>query len=117
MKCSKHSNADAQAICIYCGVGLCVECAQKKPSGRVVCSAQCAQALAEMEDSLIGLRRKTLGGHRLTGYFCSGVGAGLLVFSALAGYNHQWDLLILQLPIALGLGICGFFYLRLANRN
>jgi len=89
----------------------------KTPSGRIACSAECAKALAETEDTLALIRRKTLDGHRLTGYFCCGAGAALLALSALAGYNQQWDLLSLQLPIALGLGVSGFFYLQLANRN
>jgi len=117
MKCFKHAQIEARAICIHCGIGLCADCAEKTPSGRMACSPECAKALAETESLLTAIRRKTLGGHRLTGYFCCGAGTALLAFSTWAGYNQQWDLLTLQLPLALGLGLSGFFYLRLANRN
>lgn len=42
MKCCEHAGAEAVAICVNCGKGICLECAGKSASGRQVCSAACA---------------------------------------------------------------------------
>jgi hypothetical protein len=73
--------------------------------------------LTEADATLSAIRRKTLGGHRLTGYFCYGAGIVLVMFAVLAGLEQQWPVFILQLLLAIGLGASGYFYLRLSNRN
>lgn len=117
MKCHTHSQTDAAAICIHCGAGVCADCAQKTPSQRIVCSRQCAKALAETESTLAAIRRKTQGGHKLTGYFCYGAAVIVSVFALLAGLDSQWGIALLQGLLASGLGASGFFYLRLANTS
>jgi len=117
MKCANHPQADAIAICIHCGAGVCAGCARKTPAGRTVCSPECAKNLAEAESTLAAIRRKTQGGHRLTGYFCGGASAVLGIFAALAGLDRQWDVFLPQLLLTAGLGASGFFYLRLANHH
>lgn len=117
MKCSNHPQADALAVCVHCGAGVCADCAQKTPTRRTVCSAECAGALAETESTLAAIRRKTSGGHRLTGYFCAGAALVLGVFAALAALDGQGGVAALQAALALGLAASGYFYLRLANRN
>lgn len=117
MKCSNHPETEANAVCIHCGTGLCADCATKTPTRRIVCSPECAKDLADAEDVLAGIRGKTLGGHRLTGYFCCGAAAVLGIFSVSAGLEQQWEMLTLQLAAAIGLGLSGFFYLRLAGRG
>ncbi len=117
MYCTQHPLIQASALCCYCGAGLCAACISRTPSGRIVCTPECAQALTEAEALLMSIRRKTLSGYQFTGYFCFGAGVLLLIFSVLTGYNQQWDVLALQLPIAAGLVSSGVFYLRLANRQ
>jgi len=117
MKCSNHPETEASAICMHCGVALCAGCADKTPTRRTVCSPGCAQAVAETEATLAAIRRKTLGGHRLTGYFCCGTAVVLGFIALLAAFGRQWDLFALQLPLAVGAGVSGFFFLRLAGRN
>ena len=117
MKCAKHPQTEAHAICIHCGAGVCADCIARTPSRRIACSPECAKALAEAEAALNAIRRKTLGGHRLTGYFCCGAALILGAFALLTALDRQWAVFALQLPLALGLGISGFFYLRLAGRH
>jgi hypothetical protein len=117
MKCARHPGVDALAICVHCGVGVCADCARKTPGQRTVCSPACGQSLAQAEAALGAIRRKTLGGHRLTGYFCGGAAAVLAVFALLAGLDRQWPVFALQLSLAAGLGLSGFFYLRLAGSS
>ncbi len=117
MKCAKHPQTDASAICTHCGAGVCADCVELTSTRRIVCSPECAKSLAETEATLAAIRRKTLGGHRLTGYFCCGAAAILGVFALFTGLDRQWAAFSLQLPLALGLGVSGFFYLRLAGSN
>jgi len=42
MNCFVHAEAEAVAICVHCGKGLCPHCAGKSESGRIVCSPACA---------------------------------------------------------------------------
>ena len=44
MKCSTH-NAEAVAVCVWCGKALCPVCAKPSASQRMVCSDNCAAAL------------------------------------------------------------------------
>ena len=117
MKCSNHPQTDALAVCVHCGCGICADCARKTPSLRTVCSDECAKAVAQTESTLASLRRKTLGGHRLTGYFCLGAGVILGLLAVLAKSEGQSGLFLLQSALAVSLAVSGFFYLRLANRN
>jgi hypothetical protein len=71
----------------------------------------------EADATLSAIRQKTLGGHRLTGYFCCGGGMVLAIFAVLAGLEKQWPVFILQLLLAVGLGASGYFYLRLSNHH
>jgi hypothetical protein len=117
MKCFYHPETDALAICIHCGAGVCTNCARRSAAQRITCSDECAKALSETESVLVNLRLKTLGGHRLTGYFCAGAGLVLGLFAGLSGAEGQWLLFSFQAALALGLLVSGIFYLRLANRN
>lgn len=117
MKCATHPQTDANAICIHCGSGVCADCAQRTPGGRTVCSQECAVGLAATESTLAAIRRKTQGGHRLTGYFCGGAAVVLGIFATLAGLDRQWGISLLQWLLTAGLGASGFFYLRLANHH
>ncbi|HTR43328.1 MAG TPA: hypothetical protein VMH87_17080 [Pseudomonadales bacterium] len=44
MKCTPH-NAEAVAVCVWCGKALCPACAKPTASQRMVCSDNCAAAL------------------------------------------------------------------------
>ena len=44
MKCTTH-NAEAVAVCVWCGKALCSDCAKPSASQRMVCSDNCAAAL------------------------------------------------------------------------
>lgn len=45
MKCAAH-NAEATAICAWCGRAMCADCAKPGASQRMVCSENCAVALS-----------------------------------------------------------------------
>jgi hypothetical protein len=117
MKCLKHPLIDAVAVCVHCGAAVCLDCVQSSTSHKIVCSEACAKGLAETELTLATIRRKTQGGHQLTGYFCCGVALVLGVFAVLSGVDKQWLVAALQGLLALGLGLTGFFYVRLAKTH
>jgi hypothetical protein len=52
MKCFKHPAADAVATCAYCGRGVCTDCVSQPPAARIVCSNDCAAALARTAQAL-----------------------------------------------------------------
>jgi hypothetical protein len=77
MKCSKH-NSEAVAICAYCGRALCADCIQPSPTQRMVCSDDCADALARDDQALQLLLQKSLQSARASAfysYLCGGLSA------------------------------------------
>ncbi|HVM59271.1 MAG TPA: hypothetical protein VMV72_00255 [Verrucomicrobiae bacterium] len=54
MKCFTHRDAEAVAVCMHCGKGICTECAGVSESGRQVCSPECARSREARRWSLNG---------------------------------------------------------------
>jgi hypothetical protein len=61
MKCYVHPDAEAVAICVQCGKGICPDCAGKSASGSYVCSATCATGRAARSNALNGFFLYSLG--------------------------------------------------------
>jgi disulfide bond formation protein DsbB len=85
MKCFKH-NAEAVAICPWCGRAMCAPCASAASSTglRLACSEECAQALARSEGALEMLLQKSRQSARANSvyyYLCGGLSAGAAVAS------------------------------------
>jgi hypothetical protein len=79
MNCFKHNTALAVAVCAYCGRALCPDCVQSKTAARIVCSGDCAAALARDEKSVQLLLQKSVQSARASAfycYLCGGLSAG-----------------------------------------
>ncbi|HUC86015.1 MAG TPA: hypothetical protein VL970_12535 [Candidatus Acidoferrales bacterium] len=77
MKCPAH-HAEATGICVYCGRAVCAECAKPTSRNRLVCSAECAAALARADQASDLLLEKSLQSARasaLYSYLCGGLSA------------------------------------------
>jgi len=76
MKCFKH-DAEAVAVCPYCGRALCASCASAAVSAapRVACSDECARALARNERALEMLLQKSRQSARANSVYCYLCGA------------------------------------------
>jgi len=88
MKCYAHPDAEAVAICVQCGKGICPDCAGKTASGTYVCSATCARGRAARPDALNGYFLYSLGavlGAAAVFYFVQGPWQ-MSVFLALAAF-------------------------------
>ena len=82
MKCFLHNSTNAVAVCMYCGRALCPACIPASPSGRVVCSGECATALGRNERALQLLLDKSVHSARASAfycYLCGGLSAGAAI--------------------------------------
>ncbi|MDR3457241.1 MAG: hypothetical protein P4N60_07335 [Verrucomicrobiae bacterium] len=86
MKCSAHQ-AEAVAICAYCGRALCPDCAKPAASPRLTCSADCAAALMRNDQALQILLQKHVQGARINAIFYLLCGA-LSVAGAVGAYYY-----------------------------
>jgi hypothetical protein len=75
MKCAAHQ-AEAVAVCAYCGRALCADCANSSATGRMTCSDNCATALARNDKALQLILQKSLQSARASAfysYLCGGL--------------------------------------------
>ena len=77
MKCTAH-NAEAVAVCAYCGRGLCPACTKPSTTGRMVCSDACDTALTRADQAMAAILQKSLQSARASAfysYLCGGLSA------------------------------------------
>lgn len=70
MKCVKHNENDAVAVCAYCGRALCPACIEEPKAPRVVCSLKCSQALAHSEQALETILSQSIRTARASAFYC-----------------------------------------------
>jgi predicted nucleic acid-binding Zn ribbon protein len=81
MKCQIHQ-AEAVAVCAYCGRALCADCAKPSGTQRMVCSDNCAAALTRNDRALQLILQKSLQSARASAfysYLCGGLSAAAAV--------------------------------------
>jgi predicted nucleic acid-binding Zn ribbon protein len=118
MKCATHQ-ADAIAICTYCGRGLCPVCERAPALQRVTCSPACAEALAKGDRAVDLTLRKSIQMAKAGAYGCYVMGVLLIVFAI---YSHRVYPEMRVSPLmaaAFGVGmlIFGASYHRAASRK
>ena len=86
MKCQPHQ-AEAIAVCAYCGRALCIDCAKPSASQRMTCSENCASSLAQNDMALQTLLHKHVQGARINAAFYLLCGA-LSAAGAIGAYNY-----------------------------
>jgi predicted nucleic acid-binding Zn ribbon protein len=77
MKCSAHQ-AEAIAVCAYCGRALCPACAKTSATQRMVCSDACDTALTKADKAMGLILEKSLQSARASAfysYLCGGLSA------------------------------------------
>jgi hypothetical protein len=78
MKCAAH-NAEAIAVCVWCGKALCPTCAKPSASGRMVCSDNCAASLTREAKAMDLVLQKSLQSARGSAFYsflCAALSAG-----------------------------------------
>jgi hypothetical protein len=84
MKCSTH-NADAVAVCAYCGRALCNDCIQSPTAPRLVCSNDCAAALARADRAMHMILQHSAQSARAGAFYCY-VSGGLSAAASLVAW-------------------------------
>jgi hypothetical protein len=77
MKCLTH-NSEAIGICAYCGRALCNECS-KPSASRLVCSDNCAAALARDDKAMQLILQKSVQSARASAFYsflCAALSGG-----------------------------------------
>ena len=117
MKCSPH-NAEAIAMCVYCGRGLCSQCAPQAGASRLTCSSDCAAALAREEKILGLLLRQSVQNTRASAFYCYICGGLSLAGALVAWFMLPSPFLILfTAGCGVVLLICGAWYGRGSRQN
>ena len=81
MKCFKHKT-DAVAICAYCGRAMCEDCIRSPTLRRMVCSGDCAAALAAEDVGMQSILQKSVQSLKASAfycYLCGGLSAGAAI--------------------------------------
>lgn len=117
MRCVLHDK-EAIGFCVYCGRAVCVQCGNFVAGQRLVCSGQCAAALARAEQATELLLQKSLQSARASAfysYLCGGLSA--------AGAVGAWYYLPVPFLVWFTAGcsvvfiVSGIWYSRIARKQ
>lgn len=86
MKCAAHQ-AEAIAVCAWCGRAVCADCAKTSASRRIVCSDDCAAALARAAGAMESILQKSLQSARASAFYSFLCGA-LSAAGALGAWHY-----------------------------
>jgi len=84
VRCSKHA-VEAIGVCIYCGRALCRDCIPVPAAARLVCSADCENALAINARAIQLLLDKSAQSAKASAFYCYLTG-GLSAAAAVAAW-------------------------------
>jgi hypothetical protein len=117
MKCIAHK-AEAVAVCAYCGRALCQDCIQTPTAVRMVCSTECAAALARGERAMQMVLQQGVQNARASAFYCYLCGGLSAVAAVVAWFMLPSPFLILfTAGCALVLVVSGVWYGSIARRH
>jgi hypothetical protein len=117
MKCPTHQ-AEAIAVCAYCGRALCIDCARPNTTQRMVCSDNCAAALTRGDRALELILQKSVQSARASAfysYLCSGLSAAGAVGAWF--YLHVPFLIWFTAGCSVVFLASGIWYARIARKQ
>jgi hypothetical protein len=117
MKCTTH-NAEAVAVCVWCGKALCPDCAKPSTSLRMVCSDACAAALdrqAKAMDMVLQRSAQSTRANAVYFFLCAALTAGGGI--AAQSYLPSPFLIWFCFGAAAVFTASGFWYLRISRKN
>ena len=117
MKCLTHQ-AEAVAICAYCGRALCADCAKPNATQRMACSDACAAALTRNDQALQLILQKSLQSARASAFY-SYLCGGLSAAGAVGAYFYLPVPFLIWFTAGCSV-ICiasGIWYARIARKN
>src|SRR5438093_12584554 len=118
MKCFKHNTSDAVAVCAYCGRAICPDCVPSPTAARIVCSNDCATALARESKAVQLLLDKSVQSARASAFYCY-LTATLSAGAAVAAWFMLPSpfLIYFTAACAVVLFIAGIWYGRAARKQ
>ena len=116
MVCGSHSERQAAALCVSCGVGLCGGCVQKSAKGRSVCSPECANFANVTDEAMAMLSSRTQRGTKATAWFCWLLGGLFAILGLLALVGGDKFLATYLLAPSVIFFFTGTWYGRIAKR-
>ena len=117
MKCTRH-NTEAVAVCAYCGRALCGDCIQSSTAPRMVCSSDCAAALARDDKAMRLILQQSVQSLRASAFYCYLCGGLSAAAAVVAWFMLPSPFLILFTgACAIVLIISGVWYGRGATRQ
>jgi hypothetical protein len=118
MKCLKHTATDAVAVCAYCGRAVCADCIQAPSAPRVVCSANCAEALSRGEKALETILQQSVRSAQASAFYCYLCGGLSAAAAVVAWFMLPSPFLILfTAGCAVTLILSGIWYGRAARKR
>jgi len=117
MKCATH-HVEAIAICTWCGRALCADCAKPSPSQRMVCSNDCAAALARNDKAMQLILRKSEQSARASALYCY-LCAGLSAAAAIGAWFYLPSpfLIVFTAGCSIVFVASGIWYGRVAKKQ
>jgi hypothetical protein len=117
MKCTAH-NSEAVAVCAYCGRALCADCAKPSATQRMVCSENCAAALARNDKALQLILQKSLQSARASAFYCCLCG-GLSLAAAVGAWFYLPSPFLIYFTAGCGVVFItsGIWYGRIARKQ
>ncbi len=117
MKCTTH-NAEANAVCAYCGRALCPQCAAHSSGQRMSCSPACVAALARADKAVELIIQKSTQSARAGAFTCYLLGGLFVACAVLAALMMPSPFLMAFLTISgVGLLVSGVWHSRAAKRQ
>lgn len=117
MKCFNHKT-DAVAVCSYCGRALCEQCITSPTAPRMVCSPECAAALARSERAMQAILQKSVQSLKASAFYCFLCGALSAGAAVVAWFMLPSPFLILFTgACALVLFACGAWYVVASKKQ
>ena len=119
MKCIKHQDAEAVAVCTYCGRALCSDCVQAATAAnRLVCSTDCSEALLRGEKALETILQQSMRAAKASAFYCYLCGALSAAAAIVAWFMLPAPFLILfTAGCSITLILSGIWYGRAAKKQ
>lgn len=117
MKCYRHIEVEAQAICSNCGRAVCAPCITSVEAEPVACSHACATRTHQLRRALEVTAAKTLRQNSATARFLFLAGGAFCLVGTL--FIASRNLFLIAFPIGLGIVniVAGFWFRRLGRQD
>ena len=116
MNCHKHPEKVASAICVNCGIAICIQCIMKTKNGKIVCSDECNEASMLTDRALYLITSKFNKTNNATAWFCWLLGGLFFILGLPTLFSDKFFAAYLLIGGAIFIG-AGFWYNKIAKNS